>query len=195
LLNTNTEFSIEAEESSSDALIIQASSDPPFDSFTNIMNFSTGELVMYSNFKNEDISLRSTQWFVCCLILVSLLAGAKYSCISPRGGRGSSADYSNFKNEDISLRSGLNATEVISPRGGRGSSADIKGIFGFKCRRILQANSGAWQQTLTIHPNSNRGTENNNQNNFDANGNLLHHNPKHIRLSDKQIRLQIIPIL
>jgi hypothetical protein len=37
-----------------------------------------------------------------------------------------------------------------------------------------QANSGDWQQTLTIHPNSNRGTENNNQNNFDANGNLLH---------------------
>jgi insecticidal toxin complex protein TccC len=37
-----------------------------------------------------------------------------------------------------------------------------------------QANSGAWQQTLTIHPNNNRGTENNNQNNFDANGNLLH---------------------
>jgi hypothetical protein len=30
------------------------------------------------------------------------------------------------------------------------------------------------QQTLTIHPNNNRGTENNNQNNFDANGNLLH---------------------
>jgi insecticidal toxin complex protein TccC len=26
----------------------------------------------------------------------------------------------------------------------------------------------------SIHPNSNRGTENNNQNNFDANGNLLH---------------------
>ncbi len=37
-----------------------------------------------------------------------------------------------------------------------------------------QANGSAWQQTLTIHPNSNRGTENNNQNNFDANGNLLH---------------------
>jgi hypothetical protein len=36
-----------------------------------------------------------------------------------------------------------------------------------------QANSDAWQQTLTIHPNNNRGTENNNQNNFDANGNLL----------------------
>jgi hypothetical protein len=27
-----------------------------------------------------------------------------------------------------------------------------------------------------IHPNSNRGTENNNQNNFDANGNLLNLN-------------------
>ncbi|VVH66218.1 hypothetical protein BSPLISOX_1920, partial [uncultured Gammaproteobacteria bacterium] len=39
-----------------------------------------------------------------------------------------------------------------------------------------QANSGDWQQTLTIHPNSNRGTENNNQNNFDANGNLLNLN-------------------
>ncbi|CAC9434926.1 hypothetical protein [uncultured Gammaproteobacteria bacterium] len=39
-----------------------------------------------------------------------------------------------------------------------------------------QANSGNWQQTLAIHPNSNRGTENNNQNNFDANGNLLNLN-------------------
>jgi hypothetical protein len=39
LLNTNTEFSIEAEESSSDALIIQASSDPPFDSFTILKAF------------------------------------------------------------------------------------------------------------------------------------------------------------
>ncbi len=37
-----------------------------------------------------------------------------------------------------------------------------------------QANSGNWQQTLTIHPSNNRGKENNNQNNFDANGNLLH---------------------
>ncbi len=36
-----------------------------------------------------------------------------------------------------------------------------------------QANSGDWQQTLAIHPNNNRGTENNSQNNFDANGNLL----------------------
>jgi insecticidal toxin complex protein TccC len=31
-----------------------------------------------------------------------------------------------------------------------------------------QAKSNTWQQTLTIHPNSNRGTENNNQNNFKA---------------------------
>jgi hypothetical protein len=28
----------------------------------------------------------------------------------------------------------------------------------------------AFEQTLAIHPNSNRGTENNNQNNFDTNG-------------------------
>jgi insecticidal toxin complex protein TccC len=39
-----------------------------------------------------------------------------------------------------------------------------------------QAQSSTWQQTLTIHPNSNRGTENNNQNNFDTNGNLLNLN-------------------
>jgi insecticidal toxin complex protein TccC len=36
-----------------------------------------------------------------------------------------------------------------------------------------QANNDIWQQTITIHSNSNRGTENNGQNNFDANGNLL----------------------
>jgi insecticidal toxin complex protein TccC len=36
-----------------------------------------------------------------------------------------------------------------------------------------QAQSSTWQQTLTIHPNSNRGTENNNQNNFDTNGNCF----------------------
>ncbi|OJA03526.1 hypothetical protein BGC33_11585, partial [Bathymodiolus thermophilus thioautotrophic gill symbiont] len=35
-----------------------------------------------------------------------------------------------------------------------------------------QAQSNTWQQTVTLHPNSNRGTENNNPNNFDANGNL-----------------------
>ena len=39
-----------------------------------------------------------------------------------------------------------------------------------------QAKSHTWQQTLTIHPNSNCGTENNNQNNFDTNGNLLNLN-------------------
>ncbi|VVH67426.1 hypothetical protein BSPLISOX_517, partial [uncultured Gammaproteobacteria bacterium] len=37
-----------------------------------------------------------------------------------------------------------------------------------------QASSGNWQQTLTIHPNSNRGTETQQStSNFDANGNLL----------------------
>ncbi|AYQ56623.1 Putative toxin subunit [Bathymodiolus thermophilus thioautotrophic gill symbiont] len=35
-----------------------------------------------------------------------------------------------------------------------------------------QAQSNTWQQAITLHPNSNRGTENNNPNNFDANGNL-----------------------
>jgi insecticidal toxin complex protein TccC len=43
----------------------------------------------------------------------------------------------------------------------------------FACR-LHQAKSNAWQQTISIHPSNNRGTENNNQNNFDANGNLLH---------------------
>ncbi len=38
---------------------------------------------------------------------------------------------------------------------------------------LHQANSSTWQQALTIRPNNNRGTENNSQNNFDANGNLL----------------------
>ncbi|SGZ99442.1 insecticidal toxin complex protein [Bathymodiolus thermophilus thioautotrophic gill symbiont] len=40
-------------------------------------------------------------------------------------------------------------------------------------RLSRQAQSNAWQQTIDIHPNSNRGTENNNPNNFDTNGNLL----------------------
>jgi RHS repeat-associated protein len=59
LLNTNTEFSIESEESSNGELIIQAYSYPPFDYFTNIMNFSTGELVFNSNLKNEHKDHRS----------------------------------------------------------------------------------------------------------------------------------------
>ncbi|VVH64884.1 hypothetical protein BSPLISOX_464, partial [uncultured Gammaproteobacteria bacterium] len=37
-----------------------------------------------------------------------------------------------------------------------------------------QAHSSTWQQTLTIHPNNNRGTETQRSaSNFDANGNLL----------------------
>jgi hypothetical protein len=37
-----------------------------------------------------------------------------------------------------------------------------------------QANSNTWQQTLTIHPNNNRGTEiQQSTSDFDANGNLL----------------------
>ena len=40
-----------------------------------------------------------------------------------------------------------------------------------------QANSSTWQQALTIHPNSNRGTETQQSTiNFDANGNLLNLN-------------------
>jgi len=40
-------------------------------------------------------------------------------------------------------------------------------------RLAHQAQSNTWQQTISPHPHSNRGTENNNPNNFDANGNLL----------------------
>ncbi|VVH64509.1 hypothetical protein BSPLISOX_674, partial [uncultured Gammaproteobacteria bacterium] len=37
-----------------------------------------------------------------------------------------------------------------------------------------QANSSAWQQTIAIHPNNNRGTETQQSaTDFDANGNLL----------------------
>jgi hypothetical protein len=37
-----------------------------------------------------------------------------------------------------------------------------------------QANSSAWQQTIAIHPNNNRGTETQQPaTDFDANGNLL----------------------
>jgi hypothetical protein len=40
-----------------------------------------------------------------------------------------------------------------------------------------QAKSNSWQQTLTIHPNSNRGTETQqSSSDFDANGNLLNLN-------------------
>jgi hypothetical protein len=33
---------------------MKAHSHPPFDIFTNIMNFSTGELTFYSHRKNQD---------------------------------------------------------------------------------------------------------------------------------------------
>ncbi|VVH57177.1 hypothetical protein BSPCLSOX_2611 [uncultured Gammaproteobacteria bacterium] len=59
LLDTNTEFLIKSEGSSDGALIIQAYSHPPSDSFTNTMNFSTGELVFNSNFKNKYPDRRS----------------------------------------------------------------------------------------------------------------------------------------
>jgi hypothetical protein len=49
--------------------------------------------------------------------------------------RGELVFNSNFKNEYPDRRSGLNATEVTSYQY-LGSSVDIKGIFGFKCRRI-----------------------------------------------------------
>jgi hypothetical protein len=48
-------------------------------------------------------------------------------------------------------------------------SADVQGGA-----LLFWANSGDWQQTLTIHPNNNRGTETQQStSNFDANGNLL----------------------
>ena len=59
LLNANTRFSIISDDSSNRELIIQAHTRPSYDSFKNTMNFSIGELVFNSNFKDEDISLRS----------------------------------------------------------------------------------------------------------------------------------------
>ncbi len=59
LLNANTKFSIISDDSSNRESIIQAHTRPSYDSFKNTMNFSIGELVFNSNFKDEDISLRS----------------------------------------------------------------------------------------------------------------------------------------
>jgi RHS repeat-associated protein len=59
LLNTNTEFFIKSEDSNGGALIVKALSCPPSDTFTNIMNFSTGELVFSTNFKNIRQNRRS----------------------------------------------------------------------------------------------------------------------------------------
>jgi hypothetical protein len=46
--------------SSNRELIIQAHTRPSYDSFRNTMNFSIGELVFNSNFKNENPNLRSS---------------------------------------------------------------------------------------------------------------------------------------
>jgi hypothetical protein len=59
LLNANTKFSIISDDSSNRESIIQAHTRPSYDSFKNTMNFSIGELVFNSNFKNENPNLRS----------------------------------------------------------------------------------------------------------------------------------------
>ncbi|CAC9570535.1 RHS repeat-associated core domain-containing protein [thiotrophic endosymbiont of Bathymodiolus puteoserpentis (Logatchev)] len=59
LLNTSTEFFIKSEDSNGGALIVKALSCPPSDTFTNIMNFSTGGLVFNANFKNIRQNRRS----------------------------------------------------------------------------------------------------------------------------------------
>ncbi|CAB5502854.1 Putative toxin subunit [Bathymodiolus thermophilus thioautotrophic gill symbiont] len=46
-------------------------------------------------------------------------------------------------------------------------------VGGNLIRLAHQAQSNTWQQIISPHPHSNRGTENNNPNNFDTNGNLL----------------------
>jgi hypothetical protein len=53
------------------------------------------------------------QWSVCRLILASLLSGAKYSYISPRGGRGSSSDIKGiFGRQSITNPSTNEAIEI-----------------------------------------------------------------------------------
>jgi hypothetical protein len=59
LIDANTEFSVISDGSSNGELIIKAYSHPPFDSFKNIMNFSTGELTFHSHYKNKDTNRRS----------------------------------------------------------------------------------------------------------------------------------------
>ncbi len=59
LIDDNTRFSIMSDNSSNGELIIEAYSHPSSDYFTNIMNFSTGELVFDSNFKNKHPDRRS----------------------------------------------------------------------------------------------------------------------------------------
>jgi hypothetical protein len=78
-----------------------ARSFPSFTSgFENIMDFTTGQLTFKSNFRGKDCTsgLNATEVIsyqylgMCRLILDGLLSGVKQSCISPRGGRGFSAD-------------------------------------------------------------------------------------------------------
>jgi hypothetical protein len=53
-------------------------------------------------------------------------------------------------------------------------------FFNFFYCHETQANSSTWQQTLTIHPNNNRGTETQQSTtDFDANGNLTDDNSAH----------------
>jgi hypothetical protein len=59
LIDANTEFSVISDGSSNGELIIKAYSHPSFDSFKNIMNFSTGELTFHSHYKNKDTNRRS----------------------------------------------------------------------------------------------------------------------------------------
>ncbi|CAB5501019.1 hypothetical protein AZO1586I_735, partial [Bathymodiolus thermophilus thioautotrophic gill symbiont] len=59
LIDDNTRFSIMSDNSSNGELIIEAYSHPSSDHFTNIMNFSTGELVFDANFKSKHPDRRS----------------------------------------------------------------------------------------------------------------------------------------
>jgi hypothetical protein len=58
LIDANTNFSITSENKNG-GLTIEAYSRPSFDSFINIMDFSTGELTFHSHRENQDTSRRS----------------------------------------------------------------------------------------------------------------------------------------
>ena len=58
LIDANTNFSITSEDKNG-GLTIEAYSRPSFDSFINIMDFSTGELTFHSHRENQDTSRRS----------------------------------------------------------------------------------------------------------------------------------------
>jgi hypothetical protein len=67
-------------------LIIKAYSHPPFDSFKNIMNFSTGELTFHSHYKNKDTNRRSglnaTEVTAYQYLGIKGIFGSKYRRIS-----------------------------------------------------------------------------------------------------------------